>query len=234
MRISDASLRVRIKDILEAGWIEIPELKGYGGTGGPGRILEELLDAKGGNQDGPDTGKWEIKFHSGKSLLTLFHLEGKPKGYLYPIIDQFGWPDKEGRKSFRHTIRGTTTDRGFFVENQNQKIIIRNQINTQIDWAQWQHDSLINAFASKFRRLIVVNGEKKKQEVRYNSAIFYSEPRVTEFISAIESGLVAIDFDARKKHTGSGLRNHGTKFRIDYRFLDLLYHKKMKLGQAEV
>lgn len=234
MTLSDAELRVRISEVLNAGWIEIPAISGYGGTGAPGKILEELLDIKDGNLDRPDTGKWEIKFHSGKSLLTLYHLEAHPQGYLHLMIDNFGWPDKEGRNSFRHTIHGSITERGFFVENQNRRIIIRHQMNTEIAWAYWQHDLLINAFASKFRRLIVVSGEKKKQEVRYDSATFYSEPRVTEFISAIESGLVAIDFDARRQHTGKGLRNHGTKFRIHSRYLDLLYHKKFQINRFDI
>ena len=232
MTLSDAELRVRVNEVLSAGWIEIPSIAGYGGTGSPGKILEELLDVKGGNLDTPNTGKWEIKFHSGRALLTLFHLEANPKGHLSLLIDNFGWPDSKGRNSFRHTIHGKTTGRGFFIENRDQKIIIRNQINSEVSWAHWQHDSLMNAFVSKLRRLVTVNGEKKSQKVRYKSAVFYTEPRITEFISAIESGLVAIDFDARRRHRGNSLRNQGKKFRINGQYLDLLYHKKMQIGQS--
>ena len=91
----------------------------------------------------------------------------------------------------------------------------------------------MNAFVSKLRRLVIVNGEKKSKKVRYKSAVFYTEPRITEFISAIESGLVAIDFDARRKDLGNGLRNHGTKFRISGQYLELLCHKKVQLNQSD-
>ncbi len=84
-------------------------------------------------------------------------------------------------------------------------------------------DSLINAFAAKFRRLVVVKGERRKPEVRYDVAWSFEEPRVTLFIEAIEKGVVAIDFDARTSN-GRGLRNHGTKFRVHYDDLRNLYH----------
>ena len=59
---ADEELFARIRAAISRGWINVPEEYGYGGTGGPGRILEELLDAEGGNLDTPDAGKWEIKY----------------------------------------------------------------------------------------------------------------------------------------------------------------------------
>ena len=78
--IPDKELYTRLRDVLKRGWIPLPDEKGYGGTGGLGLFLEKLLGLSSGNFDVPDSGRWEIKFHSKKALLTMFHLEGKPRG----------------------------------------------------------------------------------------------------------------------------------------------------------
>ena len=100
------------------------------------------------------------------------------------------------------------------------------QHNDYVAWQReclhWKHDTLINAFISKFRRLILVTGKKQKQLVNYEAAHFYSEPRQGSFIVAVADGTVAIDFDARTNN-GSGIRNHGTKFRIKSENLRGLY-----------
>lgn len=100
---------------------------------------------------------------------------------------------------------------------------------SDIAWPYWTHDRLLNAFASKFRRLIVVKGRKRRDQVRYDVAHLYWEPRVTLFVGAVERGVVAIDFDARTNN-GRGLRNHGTKFRVEYDDLRHLYANRQKFG----
>ena len=227
MTISDQELQERLREVIRAGWVPIPDMRGYCGTGAPGKILEELLYVDGGNLDIPDAGKWELKFHSGSALITLFHLEADPSGYLYHLIHEFGWPDKYGRPSFRHTVRGRSP-KGFYVENESNRSTVRHDEVSDIVWPYWTHDKILNRFASKLRRLVLVTGEKKKDFVRFNRADFYQEPQTTALIEAIEQGFIAIDFDARTNN-GSGLRNHGTKFRIQREFLDLLYHRKEPL-----
>jgi len=223
--IVDTELFSNIRQAMKRDWIRIPVGYGYGGTGGPGRILEELAGVSAGNQDVPDSGKWELKFHSQNALLTLFHKEGEPKGHLHQMVRRFGWPDKKGRLSFRHTIHGRS-DKGFYVVNESNRITVRHPDEADIVWPYWAHDTLINAFAAKFRRLIVVKGQRQSHDgskwVRFESAKAFEEPRVTLFVQAIEQGIIAIDFDARTQN-GRGLRNHGTKFRIHYDNLQYLY-----------
>ena len=179
----------------------------YGGTGAPGKTLEALLGLDGGNQDTPDAGKWEIKFHSGNALLTLFHLEAQPRGHMHDMVRRFGLQDTKGRISFRHTIRGRS-EKGFNVTNRDNRILICHDSFDEDGGICpfWTHDSILNAFASKFRRLIVVKGRKRKNLVRYDTAHLYWEPRSTLFIDAVVSGIVAVDFDARTGE-GRGLRN---------------------------
>lgn len=227
--MTDADLYARLRGVLQRGWIPMPDYSGYRGTGAPGKILEELLGIDGGNFDTPDAGRWEIKFHSRNALLTLFHLEGEPKGHMHHMVREFGWPDAKGRTSFRHTIHKGHSSLGFYVANESGRITVRHPGVSDIAWPYWTHDRLLNAFASKFRRLIVVKGRKHRDQVRYDVAHLYWEPRVTLFVGAVERGIVAIDFDARTNN-GRGLRNHGTKFRVEYDDLRHLYANRQKFG----
>jgi len=234
--VQDNELYRRLEEILAAGWFEIPTGKGYGGTGGPGKVLEHLLGLEGGNSDTPDGGKWEIKFHGGKSPLTLFHKDGLPKGHMEKVVAHYGWPDKQKRTSFRHTMWGTSP-RGFAMVDIGDALSLTNLGNPIADLPYWPKDILLNALAHKLRRLIVVDGTKSKGRVKYERATLYWEPRTTEFLDAIVNGLIAIDFDARTKShdraiDGGKVRNHGTKFRIKASDLPRLYHHHKGFGDG--
>ena len=95
--LSNEKLKERLRILIQQGWIEIPTDSGYGGTGGPGKLLENLLGVAGGNDELPDSGRWELKYHSGKSLLTMFHKEASPRGHLEQLVQEFGWPDEQNR-----------------------------------------------------------------------------------------------------------------------------------------
>lgn len=225
--IPESDLFDRIRTLLKVGWIDIPQQSGYGGTGGAGILLEERLGVRGGNLDIPDAGRWEIKFHSKNALLTLFHLEGEPRGHMHHMVREFGRPDREGRISFRHTIRGRST-KGFYVANESNRITVRHDSVSDMVWPYWTHDKIVNAFAAKLRRLVVVRGSRRHGQVRYERAWAYELPQTTLFASAVERGIVAIDFDARTQN-GRGLRNHGTKFRIMVEDLHHLYTKRARI-----
>src|SRR5574340_344759 len=115
----------KIAEILERGTLKIPIGK-FKGSGGLGNFLLNLLNIKANNSDSPDLADWEIKFHSGASLLTLFHKNPEPRGIIGKIVNEHGWNDSKGRISFRHTIKSKTS-KGFYIVNKNNKIIIRNR-----------------------------------------------------------------------------------------------------------
>lgn len=225
--ITESELFDRLRALLKAGWMDVPADKGYGGTGGAGVLLEELLGVRGGNLDIPDAGRWEIKFHTKNALLTLFHLEGEPRGHMHHMVREFGWRDKLGRLSFRHTIWGRSS-KGFYVANEGNRITVRHDKVSDMVWPYWTHDKLINAFAAKLRRLILVEGKRRRGQVRYDTAWAYESPQPTLFAGAVERGIVAIDFDARTQN-GRGLRNHGTKFRIRVKDLRLIYSQQNRV-----
>ena len=223
----DKVLRDRLGGILRSEPIARADYPNYKGTGAPGNILEEILGIDGGNSDTPDAGKWEIKFCSKTSLMTLFHKQaefsesGKPSFHMQRIIRKFGIPKPDGNFSFRHTISGKTA-KGFYVVNDSDRIRIANDTVQNIPLPYWKHDTLINTFVAKLRRLVVVYGTNKKGMVDYQSAFLYSEPYSTNFVNSIETGLIVIDFDVKTINERS-LRDHGTKFRIKHEDISKLY-----------
>ncbi len=222
--VTDKDLFERLKALLKVGEYKIDDFGVYRGTGTAGFILEELLGFDPTNKDGPDSGRWEVKFHSGGSPLTLLHKTPEPEGVMRSLLNACGWIGKSGRLSFRHTIWGQS-DRGFTVGSKNQKLIVSlSNLNTLSPF--WTHDTIINAFAYKLRRLIVVHGKVKKAKgtVVFETAQLLQDPRTTAFIQAIVDGVIAIDFDLRATDT-SALRDHGTKFRIKIADLQKIYEK---------
>ncbi len=227
---SGAAIFKIVSEILKTGTWVFPEDGKYNGSGGPGRLLEDLLGIKANNADSPDLGDWEIKFHGGSALLTLFHKDPEPKGIIRQMVHNHGWEDEKGRISFRHTIGGESP-RVFYIADEEDRIVIRNKFK-DAPVPHWTHNTLFNAFASKLRRLIVVDGQvlRNPRRVIYQEAIAYWEPDIKGFSKAIADGLFFVDFDARtQKGRGSAIRNHGTKFRIKVDDLSRVYANKTKL-----
>jgi len=227
----DSEFFNKLQKVLGQGWIKIPDYHGYRGSGAPGIILQELVGIEANNRDGPDSGVWELKYHGGSAPLTLFHLTPSPSGIMHQIVRAYGWQDKKGRISFRHTIWGSS-QKGFKVVSDANRITIRHEgidADPDVIPPYWTHDQILNAFSYKLRRLAVVKGTKRKGQVKYESAHLYWEPNVTSFVEAIEHGAVAIDFDVRTNERGQGLRDHGTKFRVKESDLRLLYAHNRRL-----
>jgi len=215
----------RLRKVLDAGWLDMPaDVARYNGTGGPGNYLEDLLGLAAGNKDIPDGVGWEVKFHTPKtSLITLFHKEPEPEGILRYVVSKYGWKDKQGRLSFRHTIHGQS-DR-FTVVNDAGSIIVRS-LHGDDPVPMWSHDTLLNIAGSKLRRLVAASGIRKEHTVKFVSAELYQELALTQFMQKLTSGQIVIDFDVRENTPGSkGLRNHGTKFRVSPKDLVHIYLK---------
>ena len=219
-----------IRRILAMGWIDIPDQKSFRGTGAPGRLLEHLLGIKENNQDSPDLMDWEIKFHGGNALITLFHKDPEPRGIMRNLVHEHGWKDAQNRISFRHTLGGES-DRGFYVVNESDRIVIRHKTkDTVVPF--WLHNTLLNAAGAKLRRLILVEGEMQahQKRVKYKKATAFWDFNLTNFGDSLEKGTILIDFDARTKGgAGTALRNHGTKFRVNLGNIASLYEHSQKI-----
>jgi len=219
----------RLREIIKAGWLEMPaDVKRYNGTGGPGNYLEDLLGLTAGNKDIADIAGWEVKYFTPKtSLMTLFHKEPEPAGILRYMVSKYGWKDKRGRLSFRHTIHGQS-DR-FIVVDDAGTIIVR-PLYGNGPVPTWTHDTLLNIAGGKLRRLVSMEGQRKGNTVKYIHAELFEEMLLTNLAHDLVTGRIAIDFDVREMEAGSvSLRNHGTKFRVSPKDLHHLYHKRQSL-----
>lgn len=225
---SKKELFARLRDIISRGWLDMPVSARSNGTGAPGNFLEDLIGLKAGNQDIADIAGWEVKFHNPKtSLITLFHKDPQPDTVMRIMVKRYGILDKEGRLSFRHTIRGKSAL--FRVFDDAGNVVVRPLKGNGIV-PTWTHDTLLNAAAHKLRRLMLVRGERNGQKVRFQRVDCFENLHLTLLIAEIINGTIAIDFDAREKTPGSEvLRNHGTKFRVSPDHVCRLYLKKERL-----
>jgi hypothetical protein len=225
-------LFARLREILALGWLEMPTtIKRYNGSGGPGNYLEDLIGLTAGNKDIADIVGWEVKYYTPKtSLITLFHKDPGPEGILRYMVSRWGWMGKQGCRSFRHTISGQS-DR-FVVVNDAGNVIVR-PLTGNGPVPIWTHDALLNIAGGKLRRLLLVKGERKGQQVRYNQVDYFENLHLTRLIDEMVKGTIAIDFDVREMRPGSkALRNHGTKFRVARDNVQHLYIKKERLSSS--
>ena len=224
-----AELFARVREIIAHGWYDLPQDSHYGGTGGPGRFLEDLLGLTAGALDIPDAVGWELKWYTAKtSLVTLFHKEADgPEAIMRYMVRRYGWKDKLGRLSFRHTIRGKS-DR-FRVDDSGGQIVVR-PLKGNGPVPYWSHEEIVAAAGAKLRRLLMVQGERSGQAVRFRRADAFEVFNLIDFVAEVLRGSIVIDFDCREQKPGSpGLRNHGTKFRISPDMVCRLYMKKERL-----
>src|ERR1041384_5865318 len=125
-----------VSDIMKMGWQVVPTTKGFGGTGAPAAMLEHMAKVKANNYDSPDLKDWELKFHGGGTLVTLLHKSPEPRGIMKQLVHEWGWEEK-GQIAFRHKLKGKS-DRGFYVVNNPDRIVIRH--NTKdIIVPYWTH-----------------------------------------------------------------------------------------------
>lgn len=221
-------LFARLIEIVQHGAYTMPT-KRYSGTGAPGLFLENLLGLVTGSLDIPDSLGWELKFHSpGTNLITLFHKEPRPAGIVRYLVSRFGWKDKYGRLSFRHTIAGKS-DR-FRVDADAGQITVR-PLKGDGPIPYWTDDDILNAAGAKLRRLVLVRGSRKGQTVTYDRIDVFENLSLSSFLYEVVRGTILIDFDAREAKPGSrGLRNHGTKFRVAPDNVCRLYAKKERIS----
>lgn len=155
----------------------------------------------------------------------------------------------EDEKSFRGTLNAQNfTDRGFKVhvndKERRVEIIFDSSVTDERHegWKQsvlkraghlnnfdiipyWGFDDLFHKAGVKLTNCFYVQADEKWEKEKgrnqnyflYNYVLKLSQFDQDKFIEAIRAGKVYVDFDARTGH------NHGTKFRIRYTDIPLLY-----------
>ena len=219
-----------VRVLISQGWYELPDDGPYGGTGGPGRYLEDLLGLSAGNQDVPDAvSGWELKWYTARThLITLFNKTPHgPEHIIRHLVRKHGWKDARGRLSFRHTIKGKS-DR-FRVFEDGDLLKVRPLKGDKLE-PYWSLDELVAAVGGKLRRLLLVRGERQGDRIRFLQAEAFETFLISEFAYEVMRGGIAIDFDAREFEPNSHrIRDHGTKFRVPPDSVCQLYAKKERL-----
>ena len=68
----------------------------------------------------------------------------------------------------------------------------------------------------------------EKEEFWFNEAYLLDQPNAANFLDLIRKDIVIVDLRMHLKESGA-VRNHGTGFRIDEKFLNLCFGKREKL-----
>jgi hypothetical protein len=222
-------LFARLLGVIEKSWQTMPATARSAGTGGPGNFLEDLLGLNVGSQDIADSIGWEVKYYTEQTnLITLFHKEPRPDNIVRYMVRKWGLKDKQGRMSFRHTIRGRSEK--FKVETDANQVTVR-PLQGNGPTPYWTHNDLLNAAGAKLRRLVLMKGERDGVRVRFLLADCFENLNLQFLVYEMICGTIAIEFDAREATPGSdGLRNHGTKFRVPPEEVCRLYMKKERLS----
>lgn len=213
------------------------------GHGRAGNLLEEVLGLDGGNHDVADAVGFELKTTlSPNTPTTLFHKDPKPRGKkgtlgaVAILLERFGWPSTYGEdgaivKSFRATMWGKWTSQ----HTKEELVISANEDKVSIthegtEYAYWDSNDLVGAASAKLRNMMFVEAKENRDgTINFVNAYLFEDFQPFRFLKAIESGHVAIDFDARTNPHKTSIRNHGTKFRIRERDFMMIYGRTMPI-----
>jgi hypothetical protein len=239
----------------------------HGNHGGIGNTLEDLLGIEENNLPLPNAAEWELKTQriGTSSLTTLFHTEPSPRAIKFVpavLLLKYGWRHQEaGAKypenemSFRQTIHGVESNRGFkvVVDEAEQKVKISFNHNLVADehaeWKKfveagvglselapqpyWGFEDLAAKAKTKLNNCFYVQAEvKRNKETKEESYHYKVIQKLTGFnfdgfLDGLREGFVLVDFDARTGH------NHGTKFRLRQNFLPRLYKNVKTINSVE-
>jgi hypothetical protein len=223
-----------LKAIHSGEFIPIPSEREFNGDGGPGVLLERLAGvplrrSRGKDQPDFDEG-FELKYHGGSNLITMYHKTAKPAGIMKLVTKQFGKPyDAPDHGSDCVSLAHAVNINGFQLQDTDDKIVIDHPDRAYPTNPFFTHDTLVNTWAQKAQRLIVIEGTLRKEStqrsVRYERLHVYTELRNKKIIPLLLDGVIVIEFDARWRPNSEILkyRDHGTKIRINVENLPLLY-----------
>ena len=209
--------------------------------------MEQLLGINANNDPVPDAVNWEIKTSTSGSLLTLFHLSPRA-GSMNNLVRNFGWTPMgrrqypDGTFSFRCTVSSNVQERGFSIIVSEdllslafdpQRVAdhhsawlesVRQRCNGVLQGAPgWTFDEVYRSAGGKLRNLMLIRARSEaKRYITFTGAELWRDLRLSGLRRGLIEGWVKVDFDARTT-AGSGLRDHGTKFRIAKKDLPELY-----------
>ena len=204
------------------------------GNTGIGYTLEILLGLGENNLKTPDFGDIELKSQRNgvSNPVTLFTFNrGVWKIKPREVIQKYGYIDTNQRPSLYCTANSKPNNQGLFVQVEQDVVRLYHVDGCLV--AQWTGERLIDRFRRKMPALIIVSADTRmnsdrKEEFWYKEAYLLTDPDVDNFLDLIKKDIIIVDVRMHLR-ANRVVRNHGTGFRIDERFLNLCFSKREKL-----
>lgn len=207
------------------------------GTGGAGNTLELLLGLGLDNAQASDLGFAELKVRmkGATSSVKLFSLD-KDAWQIdkSDATQKFGTENQEGRKRLYFEMRqGTITKTGLQFFSNDEQIAILSPVGDII--AQWSLDTLVNAFTTKLKNLVIVSAETVLgpggyDYFVYRTALYLHGFSKTSIRAAFLNNVITLNLHIESiniKPDGSWrIKNRGTAFRINEENLEDIFEHR--------
>lgn len=225
-----SELKDKLSDINKSGYV-VSKRKGDTGIG---YTLETLLGLKENNLKTPDFENIELKSQrkGASNPVTMFTFNrGVWKIKQRTLIEEFGYIDTNNRHSLYCKVVSSPNNQGLFMKVEQDNVRLYHLDGDLI--AEWSGEILINTFKKKMPALIVVNADTRinsdeKEEFWFNEAFYLTEPNENNLLDLIRQDIIIVDIRMHLKENKT-VRNHGTGFRIDEKFLNLCFSKRERL-----
>lgn len=214
------------------------------GNTGIGKTLEDLLGIEENNVAGPDGETTELKAgrKNAASMLTLFTKSPQPPKINSVLLNELGYPDKEGStKKVLHTtinandyntLKGGT---GLKIDVKDDRIEIDSpklKQNSDVPTPFWDKPTLQDRFEKKYIELLYVKADSKgsgsNEEFHFNEAWLMKGFDFENFVKLLQEGTLLVDIRIGQYPDGRP-HDHGTGFRIMPDRLDLCFSKREKV-----
>lgn len=229
-----------LKDLKEQGFVQTHRA----GNTGIGKTLEDLLGIEENNFAGPDGETTELKAgrKNAASMLTLFTKSPQPPKINSVLLNELGYPDKEGssKKILHTTINANTYNTlkggtGLKIAVKEDRIEIDSpklKHNPDIPTPYWDKSTLQERFEKKYQELLYVKadsrGSGKDEEFHFNEAWIMKGFDFENFVKLLRESTLLVDIRIGQYHDGRP-HDHGTGFRIMPDRLDLCFSNRKKV-----
>ena len=225
-----SELKDKLSEINQMGYV-VSKRKGNTGIG---YTLETLLGLKENNLKTPDFENIELKSQRKgvSNRVTMFTFNrGVWKIKQRELIEKYGYVDTNDRPSLYCTVDTRPNNQGFSVKVEQESVKLYHLDRNLI--AEWPGERLVDTFKKKMPVLVIVHADTRtnsdgKEEFWFNEAFYLTQPNEDNLLDLIKKDIIIVDLRMHLKEN-KAVRNHGTGFRIDEKFLNLCFSSREKL-----
>jgi len=177
-------------------------------------------------------------------MLTLFTKAPSPRGTNSKLRKVYGYPDKTfGPKLCLHTTITSTefNSQGFKIIGKKDRIELasnKHQMKiSDMPVPYWKRETLEKAIRKKYKDSLLYakaefKGSGKDEEFHYVEAYHLQGLNFEKFATNLNKGILKMDvrlgfYDSGKNYGKP--HDHGTAFRINPSFLDLIFSKRKRV-----